>query len=169
MSAAQSHHARRTRLTSSVVGLAGLLAIAGVLPLACASNHHISDARPHPIAMQIQNTSGSTILTVFIMHDQGGVSERLGDVPGGKIETFKYTPASLNITYRFAATRGAQPNYNGEGCQQCVLMSRSFNVNDPNTGSVVWDIRGNQVQLYDLPEQQAPAKDTAKAAAPGGL
>ena len=163
------HTSRRTRVASAGV-LVGVLAIAGLGPLACAAHHHIREAPPHPIAVEIQNNLPvPTPLTVFITHDQGGFSQMLGTVSGAKVETFKYTPASWDITYRFAATTGAQPNVTGEGCQQCVIESPRFNVNDPSTGTVVWNLQANQVQFYDLPEQQqAPAKDTTKPAAPSG-
>ncbi len=164
MPAAKLHSSPRTRVALSSGVLVGALAIAGLGPLACAAHHHISEAPPHPIAVEIQNNLAvPRVLTVFITHDQGGFSQMLGIVPGDKVETFTYTPTSWDITYRLAATLGAQPIGN-----QAELRSPPFNVNDPNTGSVVWNLNANQVQFYDLPQQQVPAKDTTKAAAPSG-
>ena len=164
------HTSRRTRVASSSGRLLGVLAIAGLGPLACAAHHHIREAPPHPIAVEIQNNLPATVpLTVFITHDQGGFSQMLGTVSGAKVETFKYTPASWDITYRFAATTGAQPNVTGEGCQQCVIESSRFNVNDPNTSTLVWNMNANIVQFFYLEPQQEPAKDTTKAAAPSGI
>jgi hypothetical protein len=169
MPAAKLHSSHRTRVASSPGGLLGALAIAGLGPLACAGHHHISEAPPHPIAVEIQNNlPGATPLTVFITHDQGGFGQMLGTVPGGKVVTFKYTPASWDIAYRFAATTGAQPNATDEGCQQCIIQSPRFNVNDPNTSTVVWDMNANIVQFYYQERQQEPAKDTTKAPAPSG-
>jgi hypothetical protein len=170
MPALELHTSRRTRVASSPGRLLGALAIAGLGPLACAGHHHISEAPPHPIAVEIQNNLPATVpLTVFITHDQGGFGQMLGTVPGGKVETFKYTPPSWDITYRLAATTGAQPSATEEGCQQCVIESSRFNVNDPNTSTVVWNMNANIVQFFYLEPQQEPAKVTTKAAAPSGI
>jgi hypothetical protein len=164
MPRATLHNSRRTRVASSSVGLVGALAIAGLGPLACAAHHHISEAPPHPIAVEIQNNlARPQELTVFITQDGGALNQRLGTVPGDKIETFRYTPVAWDITYRLVATWGGPPGSSTEDCQ-CVLVSPRVNVNDPNTGTVVWNMNVNQVRFYDLPEQrQAPAKDTTQA------
>ena len=168
MPAVKLHNGRRTRVASSAGVLVGVLAIVALGPLACAANHHISEPPPHPIAVRIQNNlPAPRELTVFLSHDQGGMRQMIGTVPGSKSETFEYTPVSWDITYRLLATSGGQPE--GEDCRNCVAISPGFSVNDPNTGGVVWNLRANQVQFYDLPEQQhAPAKDTTKAPAPSG-
>jgi hypothetical protein len=170
MPSAKLHNSRRRRVASSPGGLVGALAIAGLGPLACAAHHHISEAPPHPIAVEIQNNLTPPMeLTVFITRDGGGISQILGTVPGGKFKTFRYTPVAWDITYHLAATKGARPSTGEGSCDQCTLMSPRFDVNDPNTGAVVWNMIPNQVQFYDLPEQQqAPAKDTTKGAAPSG-
>lgn len=164
MAAPNLHPTRRARAASSPRVLVGTLAIAGLGPLACAAHHHVNEAPPHPIGVEIQNNVPPMVLTVFITHDQGGFNQLLGTVPGGKTQTFTYTPSSWDITYRLKATRGAQPTGS-----QAEFISPPFNVNDPTTGTVVWNLTANQVQFYDLPaQQQAPAKDTTKAAPPSG-
>lgn len=167
MPAAKLHTSRRTRVASSPRGLVGALAIGGLGSLACAAHHQIGEVPPHPIALEIQNNLARPgELTVFITQDGGSISQMLGTVPGDKIQTFRYTPVAWDMTYRFVATTGGRPLNTREGCQ-CVLVSPRVNVNDPTTGTVVWDMNANQVQFYDLPQhQQAPGKDTTKAAAP---
>ncbi len=159
------HSSRRRRVLSSHGAILGALAIAGLGPLACAAHQHVTEAPPHPIAVQIRNNSaGASVLTVFISRDRGDMRQMLGTVPGGRTETFKYKPVAWDITYRLLATSGSQPGL-GEDCRTCIATSPPFNVNDPNTGGVVWDLNANQVQFYDLPEQQqVPATDTTKTA-----
>jgi len=121
----------------AIAAFAGLV----VAPLACAGHHHISEAPPHPIAVQVNNNiTVPTELTVYITQDGGGTRSQLGTVPGAQSKTFTYTPVSWGQSYRFLAERQlAGP-----------LRSPSFTISDPQTGSIVWSVVPNQVQFYQL-------------------
>lgn len=154
MSAAKPYLRRRPRVASSTGSLVGAVAALVLGPLACAGPHHISQAPPHPIAVEIQNNlTVPTELTVYITQDRGGLRQMLGTVPGDKTMSFNYTPVSWDLTYRLV----------GERPLGRPVVSPPFVVNDPNTGAVTWAVIPNQVQFYDLPEQQ---RDTTKAAPP---
>ncbi len=163
MPSAKLYNGRRTRAASSRAAFVGALAVAGLGSLACAAHHPSSDAPSHAIAVRIQNNLGMpAVLTVFMTHDQGGMSQLLGTVPGGRIETFAYTPVAWDVAYRLVATYGSSK------LSDAAFTSPRFNLQDANTGAVVWDLQTNQVQVNDLPVQQVPAKDATKAGAPSG-
>src|ERR1700691_1379132 len=75
---------------------------AGVCTLAsaCASGgkHQDNGQDVHPIAIEIDNNlTVPTELMIYV--EQGGIRQALGDVPGGKDKTFKFTPASFGQPY----------------------------------------------------------------------
>jgi hypothetical protein len=123
---------------STVVGIAALL---GMGPLACAGKHHINEAPPHPIAVEINNNlTVPTELTVYVVQDQGGPRQMLGTVPGAQTKTFTFTPLAWSQTYRLL----------GERQLSGPVRSPSFTISDPETGTVSWAVIPNQVQFYEL-------------------
>jgi hypothetical protein len=133
------------------VGLAG-----------CASHHHISEAPPHPIAVEVTNNiTVPTELTVFVAQDQGGSRQMLGTVPGAQTKTFTFTPLSWGQPYRLEGRRPLGGS----------VFSPRFTVTDPETGTVSWNVVPNQVQFYNsvVDTVAAPAKhDSTSAAKPNG-
>jgi hypothetical protein len=147
MFAGKPHLGRRPRVLSSagvfLGGVAALLGAAG-----CAGHHHISEAPPHPIAVEINNNlTVPTELTVFITQDQGGIRQMLGTVPGAQTKTFTFTPVAWATTYRLLGDRPLGG----------PVRSPAFTVDDPSTGTISWNVIPNQVEFYDM--QQA---DTTK-------
>jgi hypothetical protein len=149
MPATKLHAARR--VVSNAGAVVSIVAVLGLGPIACAGHHHISTAPPHPIAVEINNNlTVPTELTVFITQDAGGIRQMLGTVPGAQTKSFTFTPISWDMTYRIV----------GERPLGGPVISPRFNVNDPETGVVSWNVIPNQVEFYDV------QVDTTKAAAP---
>ena len=88
MSAAKRRLGRRARIVLSAGAYIGAVAGFGVGLAGCAGHHHISEAPPHPIAVEVQNNiTVPTELTVFVTQDQGGARQMLGTVPGAQTKT----------------------------------------------------------------------------------
>jgi hypothetical protein len=141
MQAAESRAGRRwPRAVSSAGAFVGVVAALGIGPLGCAGHHHISEAPPHPIAVEVHNNlTIPTELTVYITQDQGGVRTMLGTVPGDQTKTFNYTPISWGQSYRFIAERQLER----------PVSSPVFTIADPETGAISWNVVPNQVQFYE--------------------
>ena len=152
MSAVNHCFDRRARIALTAGAYLGAVAGFGVGLVGCAGHHHISEAPPHPIAVEVQNNlTVPTELTVFVTQDQGGSRMMLGTVPGAQTKTFTFTPVSWGQPYRL---EGRPPMGGG-------IYSPRFQVNDPETGTITWSVIPNQVQFYNT------ATDTAAAKAPG--
>ena len=140
MSAAKRRLGRRARAVLSAGAYLGAVAGLGGGLISCAGHHHISEAPPHPIAVEIQNNiTVPTELTVFIQQDQGGARQMLGTVPGAQTRSFTFTPVSWGQPYRLEG----RPPLGGS------IFSPRFTVNDPQTGTVTWALVPNQVQFYN--------------------
>jgi hypothetical protein len=140
MYAAESRVGRRcARVMSSTSAYFALVAALGIAPVACAGHHQISEAPPHPIAIEVNNNlTIPTELTVYVTQDQGGTRTMVGTVPGAQTKTFTYTPIAWGQSYRFVAERQlAGP-----------LRSPAFTISDPETGTISWMVVPNQVQFY---------------------
>jgi len=140
MSATQARSAHRwARIFSSTGTLVGIVAALGVGPLACAGRHRISEAPPHPIAVEVENNlTITTELTVYISEDQGGSRRMLGTVPGAQTKTFIFTPYAWGQTYRFVGVRPLSG----------PIASPSFTLGDADIGTITWSVIPNQVQFY---------------------
>jgi hypothetical protein len=139
-------------VASTAGAVVSIVAVLGLGPIACAGHHHINQAPPHPIAVEINNNlTVPTELTIFVTQDGGGLRQMLGTVPGAKTKSFTFTPISWDMTYRLV----------GERPLGGPVISPRFTVNDPETGVVSWNVIPNQVEFYDV------QVDTTKAAAPG--
>lgn len=140
MSAAKCRPSRRARVVfSAATYLTAMTGVAVGLG-ACASHHHISEAPPHPIAVEVQNNiTTPTELTVFVQQDQGGARQMLGTVPGAQTRTFTFTPVSWGQPYRLEGRRPLGGS----------VFSPRFTVTDPQTGTVAWALVPNQVQFYN--------------------
>ena len=156
MSAAKPRLGRRARHMLSAGAYVAAVAGVGVGLAGCAGHHHISEAPPHPIAVEVQNNiTIPTELTVFVTQDQGGARQMLGTVPGAQTKSFAFTPVSWGQPYRL---EGRTPLGH-------VVRSPSFTVNDPETGTVTWALVPNQVQFYNTVTDTAatkPASDSTK-------
>ncbi len=151
MSAAKRRLGRRARVVLSASAYLGAVAGFGVGLAGCAGHHHVSEAPPHPIAVEVQNNiTVPTELTVFVQPDQGGAQQMLGTVPGAQTKTFTFTPVSWGQSYRLIG----RPNLGNS------VTSPRFTVNDPQTGTVSWALVPNQVQFYNT------AVDTAVVTKP---
>lgn len=149
MSATKAVPGRRAASTAATIAS---IVVLGLGPLACAGHHHINQAPPHPIAVEINNNlTVPTELTIFVTQDAGGIRQMLGTVPGAQTKSFTFTPSSWDMTYRLVGQRPLGG----------PVVSPRFTVNDPETGVVSWNVIPNQVQFYDV------QVDTTKAAAPG--
>jgi len=140
MYAAETHAGHRcARAVRSRRALIAAAMTLGLVPLGCGGHHRISEAPPHPIAVEVNNNlTVPTELTVYITQDQGGTRQMLGTVPGAQTKTFTYTPIAWGQTYRFVAERQlSRP-----------LGSPSFTISDPETGTISWNVIPNQVQFY---------------------
>jgi hypothetical protein len=139
------------RVVSPAGAVASFVAVLGLGPLACAGHHHINQAPPHPISVEINNNlTVPTELTVFVTQDQGGPRQMLGTVPGAQTKSFTFTPISWDMTYRLIGQRPLGG----------PVVSPRFVINDPETGVVSWNVIPNQVEFYDV------QVDTTRAAAP---
>ena len=130
-----------------LIGAALLL----LLPVACGGHKHLGEEPPHPIAIEVHNNlTLPTELTVFVAMDQGGSRQMLGTVPGAQTRTFTFTPLSWGQTYRFFADRQLAGR----------IVSPTFTISDPETGTIEWTVYGNMVQFYQM---VAPADTTPPA------
>jgi hypothetical protein len=156
MSAAKGRLGRRARVVLSAGAYVGAVAGFGVGFAGCAGHHHISEAPPHPIAVEVQNNiTIPTELTVFVTQDQGGARQMLGTVPGAQTKTFAFTPISWGQPYRL---EGRTPLGH-------LVYSPRFDVSDPETGTITWAVVPNQVQFYNTATDTAatkPASDSTK-------
>ena len=129
-----------------------IVAVLGLGPIACAGHHHISQAPPHPIAVEINNNlTVPTELTVFVTQDRGG-SAHDAWYGAGRPDQVVHLYA---VFVGYALPIGGPPSAGSHGDVAQVQ------VNDPETGVVSWIVIPNQVQFYDT------ATDTAAARAPG--
>lgn len=152
MSVAMRRLRRHARVVLSAGAYFGAVAGLGVGLSACAGHHHISEAPPHPIAVEVQNNiTVPTELTVFVEQDQGGARQMLGTVPGDQTRTFTFTPISWGQPYRLLGQRPLGG----------PVFSPRFTVNDPETGTITWSVIPNQVQFYNSVVDTAATKDTA--------
>jgi hypothetical protein len=140
MSAAKRRLGRRARVVLSASVYLGAMAGVGVGLAGCAAHHHVSEAPPHPISVEVQNNiTVPTELTVFVQPDQGGARQMLGTVPGAQTRTFTFTPVSWGQQYRLTG----RPPIGGP------ITSPRFTVNDPQTGTISWALVPNQVQFFN--------------------
>ena len=96
MSAAQRRLGRRARVVLSASAYLGAVAGLGVGLVGCAGHHHVSEAPPHPISVEVQNNiTVPTELTVFVQQDQGGARQMLGTVPGAQTRDVHVHPGVL--------------------------------------------------------------------------
>jgi len=155
MSAADRRLGRRARVVLSASAYVSAVVGFGVGLVGCAGHHHVSEAPPHPIAVEVQNNiTTPTELTVFIQQDQGGARQMLGTVPGAQTRTFTFTPISWGQPYHLIG----RPNLGNP------VTSPRFTVNDPQTGTVTWALIPNQVQFYNMAVDTVPktGADTTK-------
>jgi hypothetical protein len=156
MSAAKRRLGRRARIVLSAGAYIGAVAGFGIGLAGCAGHHHISEAPPHPIAVEVQNNiTIPTELTVFVTQDQGGARQMLGTVPGAQTKSFSFTPLSWGQPYRL---EGRTPLGRS-------VYSPRFQVSDPETGTVTWAVVPNQVEFYNTATDTAatkPASDSTK-------
>jgi hypothetical protein len=99
------------RVASTAGAVVSIVAVLGLGPIACAGHHHINQAPPHPIAVEINNNlTIPTELTIFVTQDGGGLRQMLGTVPGAKTKSFTFTPISWDMTSRdVAEVHGERP------------------------------------------------------------
>ena len=134
---ASCSHQRTPLGTGAAVAIAAL----GAALAACAGHHHVNEAPPHPIAVEVNNNlTTPTELTVFIVQDQGGARRLLGTVPGARTTTFTYTPVAWGQTYRLVARAQLIGS----------IGSPTFTIADPQTGTIVWTVVPGIVQFFDL-------------------
>jgi len=156
MSAAKHRLGRRARVVLTAGAYIGAVTGFGVGLAGCAGHHHISEAPPHPVAVEVQNNlTIPTELTVFVTQDGGGTRQMLGSVPGAQTKTFTFTPLSFGQPYRL---EGRTPLGR-------IVFSPRFDITDPETGTVTWAVIPNQVQFYNIATDTAiskPASDSTK-------
>lgn len=132
---------RFARAASAAGAVTGLVAALGLAPVGCAGHQHLNDVPPHPVGVEVDNNlTVPTEVTVYVTEDQGGSRLQIGTVPGGQTKTLTFTPVSWGQTYRLLAERQLER----------PLRSPSFTIPNGQTGTIVWSVVPNQVQLYDV-------------------
>jgi hypothetical protein len=111
------------------------------LAYACASAHakRSNDDAPHPVYVEVQNDL--TIPAVISTYVLEGVGIRipLGDIGGGQVKSFTFTPESFGQQYRLVAYRQlSRPIY-----------SAPFIIESPVTGTIVWSVYTGIVTFRD--------------------
>ena len=156
---------RRVRRAARLAGASALAASVCMLVSACASGgkHPGGEQDVHPVVIEIDNNlTVPTELMIYV--DQSGIRQALGSVPGGKDQTFKFTPTSFGQPYRLLGVAQLQPY---------PLRSQQFTFNGPETGTVLWNLQANILSFYDVldatnvaPAPAAAPADTTKPAPP---